>query len=167
MRVLDLSSGFRNAMRRLATTVSIVTCADKDGWHGMTATAVTSVCTAPPALLVCVNRATAFHGRLSAAGIFCINLLGSQHAQISQAFAGELKGAERFEKGNWTLSRRLPYLVDAQASLFCRTETVTNFGTQDVFIGRVEEVRLARDSTPLVYQEGQYVTTTQLIGAWR
>jgi flavin reductase (DIM6/NTAB) family NADH-FMN oxidoreductase RutF len=95
LQTLDVSSGFRNAMRRLATTVSVVTCADEDGWHGMTTTAVASVCTEPPPLLVCVNRATAFYGRLSAAGNFCINLLGAPHVQISQAFGGRLKGVEK------------------------------------------------------------------------
>jgi flavin reductase len=137
LQSLNLSSGFRNAMRRLATTVSVVTCADEDGWHGMTTTAVASVCTEPPPLLVCVNRATAFYGRLSAAGNFCINLLGSPHVQISQAFGGRLKGVERFERGNWSLARRLPYLIDAQANLFCKTEAVTHFGTHGIFIGRV------------------------------
>jgi flavin reductase len=57
LQTLDLSSGFRSAMRRLVATVSVVTCADADGWHGMTATAVTSVCIDPPAILVCVNTA--------------------------------------------------------------------------------------------------------------
>ncbi len=33
LQTLDVSSGFRIAMRRLATTVSVVTCADEDGWE--------------------------------------------------------------------------------------------------------------------------------------
>jgi flavin reductase len=129
LQTLDLSSGFRNAMRRFATTVSVVSCVDEDGWHGMTATAVTAVCTDPPALLVCVNKATAFYGQLSASGSFCISLLRSPHVQISQAFGGRLKGVERFERGNWTLARHLPCLIDAQANLFCKIASVTHFGT--------------------------------------
>jgi flavin reductase (DIM6/NTAB) family NADH-FMN oxidoreductase RutF len=152
-------------MRRLATTVSVVTCADHDGWHGMTATAVTSVCIEPPALLVCVNTVTAFYGRLSASGVFCVNLLGSPHVRISRAFGGTLKGVERFGQGNWRLARRVPYLVDAQASLFCRTASITYFGTHGIFIGRVKEVRFAEDAAPLVYQDGQYVITSRLADA--
>src|ERR1700722_13284507 len=116
LQTMDLAFGFRGAMRRLAATVSIVTCADEDGWHGMTATAVTSVCSEPPALLACVNKAAAFYGRLSASENFCINLLGSRHVRISQAFGGRLKGVERFERGNWTLARHSPCLIDAQAN---------------------------------------------------
>jgi flavin reductase len=149
-------------MRRLATTVSIVTCADQDGWHGMTATAVTSVCIEPPALLVCVNTATAFYGRLSALETFCINLLGYPHVLISQAFGGRLEGVERFKTGNWALAGHLPYLIDAQANLFCKTESLTHFGTHGIFIGRVEDVRFAECAAPLVYQDGHYVTTCRL-----
>jgi flavin reductase (DIM6/NTAB) family NADH-FMN oxidoreductase RutF len=163
LRPVDLSFGFRNAMRRVAATVSVVTCADEDGWHGMTATAFTSVCSEPPALLVCVNKATTFYRRLSASGNFCINLLSFPHVQISQAFSGRLKSVERFEWGNWAVTRRLPYLIDARANLFCNTESVTHFGTHGIFIGRVEEVIFAEDAIPLVYQDGRYVTTRPLV----
>jgi flavin reductase len=166
LQIPELSSGFRNAMRRLATTVSVVTCADGDGWYGMTATAVTSVCTEPPALLVCINTATDFYRPLLASGNFCINLLRSPHVRVSQAFGGTLRGAERFERGDWTLARGLPCLIDAQANLFCKTEVITHFGTHAVFIGRVHEVWFSKDVAPLVYQDGHYVATSQLLDAW-
>jgi flavin reductase (DIM6/NTAB) family NADH-FMN oxidoreductase RutF len=162
LQTLDLSSGFRTAMRRLATTVSVITCADEDGWHGMTATAISPVCVEPPALLVCVNRVTTFYGRLVAAENFCLNLLGSAHVHISQAFGGRLKGIKRFESGTWALARRVPYLTDAQASFFCKTQSVTHFGTHGIFIGHVVDVRFAETAAPLVYQDGQYVATRRL-----
>jgi flavin reductase len=156
------SSNFLHAMRRWAAAVSVVTCSDEDGWHGMTATAVTSVCAEPPSLLVCINRAGAFYERLAGAGIFCVNLLGLAHVEISQAFGGRLKGAERFEKGKWAAIRCLPCLIDAQANLFCRTALVTEFGTHGIVIGRVEDVRFAGDAAPLVYQDGHYARTAGL-----
>jgi flavin reductase len=161
VRVLDLPSDFLDAMRRLAMTVSIATCADEDGWHGMTVTAVTSVTAEPPAVLVCVNTATPFYARLSASSSFCINPLASHHVQIAQAFGGIVKGARRFETGSWKLTRRTPFLIDAVANFFCRTESITHFGTHGIFIGRVEEVRFAADACPLVYQNGRYVLTSQ------
>jgi flavin reductase (DIM6/NTAB) family NADH-FMN oxidoreductase RutF len=128
----------------------------------MTATAVTSVCTEPPALLVCVNKVTTFYGRLFASGNFCINMLGLPHVRIAQAFSGGLKGVERFERGYWAVARALPYLIHAQANLFCKTESVTHFGTHGIFVGRVEEVRFADTSAPLVYHNGHYVTISRL-----
>jgi flavin reductase (DIM6/NTAB) family NADH-FMN oxidoreductase RutF len=83
--------------------------------------------------------------------------------RISQGFGGRLSGAERFKSGNWTLARRLPFLVDAQANLFCRVETRTHFGTHGIFIGSVEEARFSGEATPLVYQDGHYVTTSPLV----
>ena len=158
----ELSSSFRNAMRRLAATVSIVTCADEDEWHGMTATAVTSVCIDPPAILVCVNRAAHFYRCLSSSKSFCVNLLGSAHVQIAQGFGGKLRGVERFDRGNWSLACRLPFLVDASANLFCQTESLTHFGTHCIFIGRVKEARHSEGAAPLVYHNGRYVTTSRL-----
>nr|WP_051334497.1 flavin reductase family protein [Bradyrhizobium sp. Ai1a-2] len=152
-------------MRRLAATVSVVTCVDGDGWHGMTATAITSVSIDPPAILVCVNTAAAFYRRLSLSKNFCVNLLGSPHVQVSQGFGGQLRGAERFASGNWTLTRELPCLIDAQANLFCKTETQTHFGTHGIFIGSVEEARFSAVAAPLVYQDGHYVTTSPLVVA--
>jgi flavin reductase len=70
----NLSSDFRHAMRRFATTVSIVTCSGDWGWHGVTATTVVPVCIEPPTLLVCINQATLFYERLAGSGNFCINL---------------------------------------------------------------------------------------------
>jgi flavin reductase (DIM6/NTAB) family NADH-FMN oxidoreductase RutF len=161
-QIPDLPSSFRNAMRRLAATVSIVTCMDGDGWHGMTATAITSVSVDPPALLVCVNAAAAFYSHLSSSENFCVNLLASPHVQISQDFGGKLRGAERFARGNWTLARELPCLIDAQANLFCKTETRTHFGTHGIFIGSVKEARFSEVAAPLVYQDGHYVKTSPL-----
>jgi Flavin reductase like domain len=97
-----LAEAFRAAMRRFASTVSIISCNDPDGQlHGMSATAVTSVCADPPTVLVCVNNSAATHGALSRRGRFCINILRSFHSELSQVFSGKIKGHERFCVGNW------------------------------------------------------------------
>ena len=59
--VPDLQQDFKSAMRRLAATVCIVSTSDEDGWHGMTATSVTSVSMDPPSVLVCVNTTATLH----------------------------------------------------------------------------------------------------------
>ncbi len=81
-------------------------------------------CTKPPALLVCVNTATAFNG----------------------AFA-----------------HRLPYRINAQANFFCKMESLAHFETHGIFIGRLAEVRFAKDASPPVYQDGHYVATARLV----
>ena len=60
-----LDQGFREAMRRLAGTVTVVTVDNNGERHGTTATAVTSLSMSPPSLLVCFNRDSRLHGLLS------------------------------------------------------------------------------------------------------
>ena len=61
---LDLGHQFRLAMRKLASTVTVLTTREADEHHGMAATAVTSLSTEPPSLLVCVNRSASLHDPL-------------------------------------------------------------------------------------------------------
>ena len=93
---------FKRAMRRLASTVTIISTADVNGnRYGMAATAVTSVSTDPPSLLVCVNRDASIHAPLAGRGAFCVNVLTTGHEDLVSAFGGRLKGNERFSVGDW------------------------------------------------------------------
>lgn len=157
------SPDFRGAMRRLTTTVSVISCSHRDTWYGMTATAVTSVCADPPALLVCVNNSSAVHQPLVLTKRFCVNMLRVGQQAISAAFGGKLRGVERFSLGVWRLSDHgSPYLESSQANIFCRTEQVVPFGTHSIFIGAVEWVHLAEAISPLLYEDGRYVMSAAL-----
>jgi flavin reductase len=163
MIVEDIQHGFRGAMRRLASTVSLVSCSDGVQRHGLTVTAVTSVCAEPAAVLVCVNKSSSIHDPLVAKGHFYLNLLCSKQANLSEAFSGKLKGAERFSLGSWETGRNgHPFLTDAQANLFCLIDSVVHYGTHSVVIARVKEVRLAEGIAPLIYQDGRYGKTVPL-----
>jgi hypothetical protein len=93
-------------------------------------------------VFVCVNQGSTFYGWLSASENFCVNVLSFPHLEISKGFSDRrLNSIERFATGHWTVARELPYLIGAQANLFCKTGTVTHFGTHGISIGRVEYVR--------------------------
>jgi flavin reductase len=148
---------FRAAMRRFATTVSILTCTSEGSCFGMSATAVTSLSTEPPALLVCVNTATATHRALSRGGTFCVNVLRSCHAELSKSFSGQSRGEERFRVGAWQKTQEgLPFLADAQANLFCQIERTMTYATHTVFVARVHCAIVNQDVDPLIYQDGVY-----------
>ena len=151
-------AAFRDAMRRFATTVSIISCSSGGCRYGMSATAVTSLSVDPPYLLVCVNKSTATHRALSRGGRFCINVLRSFHSHLSQAFSGKLAGEDRFRLGAWQEAEDgLPFLSDAQANLFCEVERITDYGTHTIFIGLVYTAIVHADVDPLLYQDGKYV----------
>ena len=153
----DTGASFRDAMRRLAATVTIVSARGADRRHGITATAVTSLSMEPPSLLVCVNRAGSLHALLSESDRFCVNLLRSEQAALSDAFSGKLPSEERFLHGAWREdSTGLPYLADGQASIFCRRKEAIQQGSHSIFIGEVESVLLSEDVSPLIYSNGAY-----------
>ena len=159
----DLTRGFRDAMRRLAATVSVVSTHHDDVRHGMTATAVTSVSVEPATLLVCINQAASIHAPLLARKRFCVNLLHADHAELSQNFAGELVGDARFTVGEWRIDEGdVPYLVDAQANLFCDLDLAVPYATHTICIGRVTAVRVRDEVAPLIYRDGSYAAASAL-----
>jgi flavin reductase len=117
-----LDEYFREAMRGFAPTVCIISCSDDEGHsHGMSATAVTSMCVDPPTLLVCINNSTATYSALSRSGRLCVNILRSFHSQLSQDFSGKVNGNDLFRFGNCnTASDGVLSLAPFQtAALFC------------------------------------------------
>ena len=150
-----LAGDFKAAMRRLASTVTIITASHDGLRHGMTATAVTSLTASPPSLLVCINRSASIHDPIVSSGYFCVNLLACDHDHLVPVFSGKLMGEERFGSGEWTNDPSgIPSLAGAQASLFCKVVNTMEHKSHSVFIGDVERVLLSGDVSPLLYQEG-------------
>ena len=128
---LDIETLFRMAMRRFPAAVTVVTTRWNDSDVGMTASAVTSLSMEPPSLLVCANRGTGFYTAMADSSHFCVNILREGQQDISTNFGGALPPDERFGVGQWERLDGIPYLVDAQASIFC-TKTALFGG---VYIG--------------------------------
>ncbi len=160
----DLVAGFKLAMRRLAATVTIVT-AGREGWRfGMTATAVTSVTATPPTLLICINRSASIHDIIVETKGFCVNILGTHHADLVGPFGGGAEGEARFGHGAWShRDGGLPFLDDAQASLFCAVRQTVEYGSHSVLIGEVLSVHLSDAIAPLLYQNGGLAASSPLL----
>jgi flavin reductase (DIM6/NTAB) family NADH-FMN oxidoreductase RutF len=149
---------FKAAMRRLAASVSIVVANGDDGPVGMAATSITSLTIDPPAILVCVNRATSLHALMVPAAPLSVNLLSRDQKEVSAAFGGGLRGTERFSVGHWAPGGNgLPQLAGAQANLSCVIDTLLAYGTHSIVIARVIDVVVGGDVAPLVYQDGGYL----------
>jgi flavin reductase (DIM6/NTAB) family NADH-FMN oxidoreductase RutF len=147
------------AMRRLARSVAVISCAHEGRRFSMSVTAVDSLSTEPPSLLICINRSASLHPPLDAGADFCVNVLSARHESIAIDCSGRLKGEARFTTGDWqTSGHGVPFLRDAQASLVCAQDGRFEYGTHTVFIGRVKEVRTSGDVDPLVYVDGAYTT---------
>lgn len=152
-----IAAQFRDAMRRLAGGVALVTTFHNGSRHGMTATSVTSLTMTPPSLLACVNRSASLHEPIRQGGLYCVNLLRAHQAELGARFASKPEGEGRFGFGDWTTDANgLPALRDGLASISCRVAATADFGTHTVFMGHVQEVRLSGAVDPLIYVDGQF-----------
>jgi flavin reductase (DIM6/NTAB) family NADH-FMN oxidoreductase RutF len=159
------SVGFREAMRGLAASVTIVTTRDAEGLpHGMVASSVTPVSMDPPSLLVAVNRSAGLHPVLLHSRRFCVNLLGDHQHDLLAPFSQTALRSQRFHCDNWcdawsTDPDRLPWLSGAPAVIDCAVDMASDYGTHTVFIGRVLSVQCAPAASvpagPLVWIAGQ------------
>jgi flavin reductase (DIM6/NTAB) family NADH-FMN oxidoreductase RutF len=158
VRTVD-PAAFREAMSRLGAAVHVITTAGPAGKAGTTATAVCSVTDAPPTLLVCLNRRSQTNPAVLHNGVFCINTLGHNGAEIADLFAGRtgIQGADRFATGEWSvLTTGCPVLTAAAVAFDCRIIEVRSVGSHNVFFGAVEMVRLGPTGPVLVYHERSY-----------
>ncbi len=158
-----IQDAFRAAMRRVGSTVTIVSAQNGSERHGTTATSVTSISMEPPSILVCFNRSSRLHDFLSNKDRFCVNVLHTDNIETARIFSSPVVGSERFNSGNWrTDADGTPYLANAQANLFCRKEKEIGYGSHTIFIGRVTEARAREDISPLLYRDGRYIASASL-----
>ncbi|MFC6204282.1 flavin reductase [Psychrobacter urativorans] len=148
---------FRNAMSSLTTAVSVVTTQGPSGVYGFTASAVCSVTDTPPTLLVCMNHTSRSHGHFVENKILTVNVLGTQHEQLSNTFASKLSVDDRFKEGSWTeLATGAPVLEDALVSFDCEIEQIQQVGTHSIFICRVVAIKQSQQDESLVYFNRAY-----------
>jgi flavin reductase (DIM6/NTAB) family NADH-FMN oxidoreductase RutF len=155
-RAPQLVADAKLALRRLASSVSVVTCRHNAANYAMTATSVSALSMEPPSMLVCVNRSATFHVALCGAGEFGINVLSRAHVVISKLCSGEASAENRFNVGDWDTRAAAPVLVDAQAAIICRKDKQLEYGTHTVFMGRIISISMNGDVDPLIYVDGQY-----------
>jgi flavin reductase len=146
-RPLELQ--FKGAMRRLASGVALVTTAHQGRRYGMAAT-------------ISINRSASMYEALVARGEFCVNILQECHAEMCRSFSAAA-GEERFRFGSWDdHDGGLPYLVDSQAAIICRTGPTMTFATHTLFVGEVIGIVLDEKVSPLVYLDGGYFAVKPL-----
>src|SRR5258706_8896895 len=144
------------ALRRLASSVAVVTCCDGQTRHAMTATAVDAMSMQPPSMIVCVNRSAAFHAAISHAGHFAINILNRNQVDISMGCGGGARGEDRFGCGAWNEEAGVPVLTDAQAHVVCAKEAKFDYGSHTIFVGRITSIGIHGEVDPLIYVDGKY-----------
>jgi flavin reductase len=156
MAVSALTDDFKQAMRRVASTVNVITVCVGGEPMGITATAMSSLSLDPPSLLICINRTASLHSPLEDVSHFCVNVLHRSQEEIARMFADKSRRELRFATGWQVDCDRPPRLAEAQAAILCRRIRHFPYGTHSIFVGEVEEVAVREDVDPLVYVDGRY-----------
>jgi flavin reductase (DIM6/NTAB) family NADH-FMN oxidoreductase RutF len=146
---------FREAMRRFATGVAIVTTAHDGRIHGFTANAFASVSAEPPTVLICVNRRATAHPLISSSQRFCVNVLALDQRELAERFAGG-EPRSRFDGVEYRIGPSgSPILAGTLAHLDCTLGEELTAATHTIFLGTVLDAGW-RDGEPLGYFNRAY-----------
>lgn len=151
--VEELRLKFRDSMASLAAHVNIITSNGPAGKCGITATAVCSITDTPPTVLVCVNKNSQMNSVFQGNKTMCINVLASEHEDISCHFAG-MKGStmeERFALDIWDYGQiEQPMLKDAVCNLEGQIAKIEEYGTHYLYFVQIQNINI-KDKGGLIY----------------
>lgn len=161
-RAMPEAAPFRDAMARVASAVHVVTTFGPQGRTGLTANAVASVSDAPPTVLVCIARQSRTLAVIEASGVFCINTLAGEDANLAEIFASRrgIEGEARFATRDWSsLTTGAPVLSSAIAAFDCRLVAAHDVATHRILIGEVVGLGgspVAAQPTGLIYRQRRF-----------
>lgn len=151
---------YRRVMQHWPSGVTVVTVRHGSIRHGMTASAFTSVSIDPPLILVVVDRRWRSHEYISAANVFCVNILSDDQVELADRFAGRHGDIPDrfFDLQVTTAATGSPVIDAALGHLDCTLDAVHNAGDHSIFIGRVVDADVHRPfgTRPLLYHAQRY-----------
>lgn len=148
--------GFRDAMSRFASGVTVVTGILPDGRPaGVTASAFISVSLEPPLVSVCLDKATLCLEAFTLGSHFAIHILNEDQKDLSNRFAQ--RSLDKFATVDFRIGERgVPVLDGCLAVVECRREALHDAGDHFLIVGRVEKLSTAEDGAPLLHFRGAY-----------
>lgn len=146
---------FRRVLGHFPTGVTVVAAAPDGRASGMTVGSFFSISLDPPLVGLCVGKGSSSWPEIEPAGCFAVSVLGSDQSELSNRFARS--GEDRFDGVTWRAGLTgSPVLDDALAHIDCVTEQVVEAGDHWIVIGRVVELDVHRDGSPLLFFQGRY-----------
>ena len=154
-------SAFKNILRSVVGSVSIIATGQGENRRGLTVTAASSLCVDPPMVLACINTNAEAHEIILESGVFSWNVLSTDQVSLAQRFAAMdgSKGASRFSPAEWgELATGCPVLLDSMCSFDCKVQGALRVGTHTIVTGAVVSQIYNRERCPLTYYYGTFGT---------
>lgn len=142
----------RSTLGRFCTGVTVVSTADEDGVHAMTANAFTSVSLDPPIVLVSIDHRARMHQKLPATRRYGVSVLASEQERLALHFAG--RPDPRIESP-FTWHGDVPIVTGAIAHFCCVSYAEHAAGDHTLHLGRVTAFD-ARPGEPLLFHAGAF-----------
>jgi flavin reductase ActVB len=142
--------GFRDAMARFPTGVTIVTTRDMSNRpHGFTATSFCSVSLNPPLILVCLAKAANSYPIFQTCARFAVSVLGHDQIDLARRFAA--KRPDKFAVDSFVETPSgLDVVGGAPSAVECLVHDRHDGGDHVIIVGRVCAVR-QQEAVPMVY----------------
>jgi flavin reductase (DIM6/NTAB) family NADH-FMN oxidoreductase RutF len=158
-----IKSEFRDAMRRTASGVTVVTTDGPGGRGGLTVSTLCSLSLEPCSVIACVNLQSATLAAIRENGVFAASILADHQAAVAEAFAGGAPAEQRFGFGDWhPVLTGSPVLEGALASFDCRLVDTHDFGSHCIIIGEVHAT-MHSDAQPLIHAQRRYHRLAEVI----
>lgn len=157
----DLAA-FRQAFRRHAAGVAIVTAQRPDGSPvGFTATSLASLSAVPPLATFNMALSASSWPAIAETDRVVIHMLGVRNRAVAERLSGP--GALRFEGDHWHRGPHgLPVIDDVTAWMVCRIVDRFPVHNSAVVVVQVEEGELGAEDAPLLYHERRYHRPAEL-----
>lgn len=156
---------FRQVAGSFASGVTVITTGGGEaGFHGMTASAFTSLSLEPPLVLVCIDRKAETLRALQDARRFVINILAADQEHLSRTFASkDSPHAHGLNGIDYTLGEvGLPLLTGSLAYFECNLYQELDGGDHIIAVGEVVTAGVGDLEEPLLYFRGRYRTVKEL-----
>lgn len=160
MSTVDAARELRRALGCFATGVTIVTAPSADGHPiGVTVSSFNSVSLDPPLVLFSIARDARSLPVLRAAEAFAVNVLGHDHAELSNRFARPIDAADGSKWDGVEYAEGFggaPVIPGAVACFECTPYARYDGGDHEIFVGRVTRHRSDPELAPLLFFRGGY-----------
>ena len=151
----DLAA-FKNAFRRHAAGVAVVTALDAQGTPvGFTATSLASMSAVPPLATFNMAKSASSWPAINETERVVIHLLGLRNRELAERLSGP--NTERFVGDHWRVGPYgLPVLNNVTSWMVGRIVERVTVHNAAVVVAQIEGGGLGEDDDPLIYHERRY-----------
>ena len=143
---------------RLGGVVTLWTCGSSSSRAGLTVSSLMVANGSPAHVLALLDPDSSFLAGLRASTTSVVQLLGWEHRDLADAFAGVAPApGGPFRMAQWRETKWGPVLADATSWVGVRLEESRSVGWSELVDCVVEHVEVSDEGAPLVHRRGRYV----------